>query len=76
MGKKNSSEAKKGLPLRARASHPKHAKRQDHKARAAKRHLRNRLANEARAAANRERRAAGLPTPWEVAKAQARRINN
>lgn len=73
MGKKNNSEAKKGLPLRARTNHPKHLKRMGHKARAQIRHTRNRLANEARAAENARCRELGIPMPWQVRQA-ARRL--
>ena len=58
----------KGLPDRARASHPKHAKRQGHKARAAKRHEANRIAQSLREEANNALRELGLPTPWEAAR--------
>ena len=57
----------KGLPRRAAASHPKHAKRQGHKARAQLRHDRNRLEQAQREADNNALRELGLSTPWEVA---------
>ena len=62
-------KAKKKLPDRARSSHPKHAKRQGHKARAAKRHERNRSRNHAQMIKNNALRELGSPTPWEAAKA-------
>lgn len=62
----------KSLPKRANTSHPKHAKRMGHKARAkAKKAARN-AANLERHARNVERKANGELTPWELAKAARR----
>ncbi len=60
-------KAGKKLPDRASKSHPKHAKRMGHKARAQVRHNHNRIAQTQRELDNIVLREFGKATPWELA---------
>lgn len=63
-------QLKKNLPKRAATWHPKHEKRQGHKARARARKAARWAAQEARHERNVALVAAGQLTPWQVAKAK------